>query len=98
MPYLSGGILCRKCLPHEVDEQNLRAYLDGYAASLPPETRVPEGEYARRLALCEDCPHRIQFTCTQCGCYIQARAAKRIQKCPLPGRPLWGAFTAEDGE
>ena len=24
-----------------------------------------------------------------CGCYAQARAAKRNQRCPLPGAPRW---------
>jgi len=96
MPYTSSGILCRKCLDQDVDEQSLRAHLDGYAASLPEEIRTPEAEYQKRLFLCEGCPHRIQFTCTQCGCYIQARAAKRMQKCPLPGAPRWTAYIQEE--
>lgn len=96
MPYASSGILCRKCLDQDVNEQNLREYLDHYAASLHEDIRTPEAEYARRLALCEACPHRMLFTCTQCGCYIQAKAAKRLQKCPLPGAPKWNAFTQEE--
>lgn len=98
MAYDSGAVLCRKCLPAEVDEQDLRKYLDGYAASLPDSLRAPEAEYMKRLALCEGCPHRILFTCTLCGCYVQARAAKRAQKCPLPGAPRWGAVLQRDGE
>ncbi len=98
MPYTSSGILCRKCLTQDVDEQSLRAHLDGYAASLPEEIRTPEAEYVRRLFICEGCPHRIQFTCTQCGCYIQARAAKRMLKCPLPGAPRWTAIEPDENE
>ena len=90
MAYDSSHILCWKCLPQEIGEENLRAYLDGYAASLPDDLRAPEAEYAKRLAACEGCEHRIGFTCTLCGCYLQARAAKKRQKCPVPGVPRWG--------
>jgi hypothetical protein len=73
----------------EIEESGLREYLDNYAATLPQEIRAPEAEYTRRLSLCEDCSHRIHFTCTLCGCYVQARAAKRNLKCPIPGAPRW---------
>ncbi len=98
MAFSSSGILCRKCLPQEIEENTLREYLDGYAASLSTDIRAPEGEYARRLTICENCPHRIQFTCTLCGCYIQARAAKKRQKCPLPGAPRWSSCTGDEQE
>ncbi len=98
MNYSSSGILCRRCLDQDVDDKNLREYLDGYAASLPPEIRTPEKEYVLRLSICEACAQRIQFTCTQCGCYIQARAAKRMQKCPLPGTTKWGAYVGYEAE
>jgi hypothetical protein len=98
LAYDSGQILCRKCLFEEIEESGLREYLDNYAATLPKETRAPEAEYIRRLSLCEGCGHRIRFTCTLCGCYIQARAAKKHQKCPIPGTPKWSAITEEEGE
>ena len=98
MAYDSGQILCRKCLMEEIDESGLRAYLDGYAASLPQDVRASEALYAHRLSLCESCPHRIRFTCTLCGCYIQARAAKKLQKCPIPGAPRWSAAADETDE
>ncbi len=96
MDYDSSQILCRKCLLEGIDEKGLREYLDGYAASLPLEIRTPEAEYKRRLSLCEECERRIQYTCTLCGCYIQARAAKKRQKCPIPYAPRWSA--AEEAE
>ncbi len=98
MAYDSGQILCRKCLLEEIEESGLREYLDNYAATLPQETRAPEAEYKIRLSLCEDCSHRIHFTCTLCGCYIQARAAKRRQRCPIPGAPRWSAVLEEEEE
>jgi len=98
MTYDSSTILCRRCLPMEIEEAGLQAYLDNYAASLPPETRTPEPEYIKRLSLCEDCRHRIRFTCTLCGCYVQARAAKKRQKCPIPGASRWNAIPEEADE
>ena len=96
MAYESGMILCRRCLPDSIEESSLREYLDNYAAALPAQTRTPETEYKKRLFLCEACSHRIQFTCTLCGCYIQARAAKKRQRCPIPGSPRWNAVMAEE--
>lgn len=98
MVYDSSTILCRKCLTIEIEEAGLRAYLDNYAASLPQDTRTPEPEYIMRLAFCEECRHRIHFTCTLCGCYVQARAAKKRQKCPIPGAPRWSAIIEEADE
>ena len=98
MAYDSSQLLCRRCLLEEVEEGGLREHLDHYAATLPIEARAPEAEYKRRLALCEDCGHRIRFTCTLCGCYIQARAAKKRQRCPLPGAPRWSAMPEETEE
>jgi hypothetical protein len=81
-----------------IDESSLREYLDNYAATLPAEMRAPEAEYVKRLTLCDECGYRIQFTCTLCGCYVQARAAKKRQKCPIPGAPRWNALPEEEEE
>ena len=83
MPYDSASTLCRRCLEKEIDIRELREYLDGYVRELPEDIRIDEAGYQSRLSLCEDCAHRRSFTCMHCGCYIQARAAKRRQRCPL---------------
>lgn len=80
--YDSGRILCRRCIEQDVRTEDLRAYLDDYVRELPPDIRTDESTYVLRLTLCESCPRRTGFTCTLCGCYVQTRAAKRIQKCP----------------
>ena len=88
--YDSRRALCRRCLMEEaIDQAKLAEDLDQYAASLPEEIRADEAVYQRRIALCAQCPERFEFTCRRCGCYIQARAAKRRMRCPLPGGPLW---------
>lgn len=91
MPVLSGEILCRRCAAQELPEPELLKYLDEYVSSLPEQLRADEKTYAGRLAACADCPHRRRYTCTLCGCYVQARAAKRALSCPIPYRPRWSA-------
>lgn len=98
MTYDSGQVLCRRCLENDISENALREYLDGFAASLPENLRAKESIYLNRLALCEPCSHRIGYTCTLCGCYVQARAAKKYMRCPLPGSPRWEAVKEETDE
>lgn len=89
MPYDSMPLLCRRCLDARVPEGELIAYLDRYVSELPGTIRASEDVYLSRLRLCAECAHFRQATCVLCGCYVQARAAKRNQRCPLPGAPRW---------
>lgn len=58
-----------------------------YVALLPEEQRVSGDIYQARLAVCGQCPHLRDGTCALCGCYVEARAAKKGQKCPdVPAR------------
>lgn len=82
-------ILCRLCLDMRVPEGELIAYLDKYVSELPDGVRVSDGVYKARLNACADCPERIDATCRLCGCYVQARAAKKRARCPIPGSPRW---------
>lgn len=69
-----------------VDEEKL---LREYAASLPEKMRADDGEYARRLALCEQCEYMRENLCTMCGCFVRARAAKKAMRCPHPEGRKW---------
>lgn len=89
MLYDSSPFFCRRCEPIDLAGEALQAHLDAYAASLPDAQRAPEAAYHARLAQCESCEYRIQYTCTLCGCYVQARAAKRRMRCPLTRAPKW---------
>lgn len=53
-----------------------------YVDSLPDDARVPEEVYRRRLAACEACNRLADGMCLDCGCYVEARAAKARMKCP----------------
>ena len=89
MSYNSVGILCRRCLDADIPEGELIKYLDNYVASLSEDIRVSQATYEARLSACADCMHRIEATCTLCGCYCQARAAKKALRCPIPQFPRW---------
>lgn len=87
--YDGKRILCRRCLDRPISERELMEYLDNYVSSLPDGIRVREETYQARLSECSACPRRIAQMCTLCGCYVQARAAKKNQRCPEPGHPRW---------
>lgn len=63
-----------------------------YVAALPESERVPEPVYQARLQRCTACEWLRDGTCALCGCYAEARAAKRRQHCPAVP-PLWDAAT-----
>ena len=94
--YEGGAILCRRCLMRDVPEAELLKYLDDYVSELPADMRVSPQEFERRLSICADCEHLMQYTCRLCGCYAQVRAAKRMNRCPVPYAPRWDV--CPDGE
>lgn len=55
-------------------------------ASLPEEERTPDAEYEVRLILCRDCGELQGRTCMQCGCFVDAKAARLAMHCPME---LW---------
>ncbi len=65
----------------------MAATVRDYVESLPQELRCGEEAYRARLKLCEGCGALRDGTCALCGCYVEARAAKRNQRCPgVPAR------------
>ena len=58
--------------------------------ALKAHERASDQIRAARLADCEQCEYLEQATCALCGCYVDYRAARRMQYCPdLP--PRWTA-------
>lgn len=53
-----------------------------YVASLPEEQKAPDDVYRARLNVCVTCDALRDGTCGLCGCYVEARAAKRGMRCP----------------
>lgn len=73
---------CR-CLLFEAGQADMARTVAEYVASLDETIRTPEDVYRARLALCQECPELMNGTCRLCGCYVETRAAKRGQKCPM---------------
>ena len=79
---------CR-CLLFEAGEKDMARTVAEYVASLDESIRTPEDAYRARLAICQECPELVSGTCRLCGCYVETRAAKKGQQCPMvPAR--WG--------
>ena len=62
-----------------------------YVAGLDEAIRTPEDAYRARLATCQDCDQLMNGTCRLCGCYVETRAAKKGQQCPMVP-PKWGKY------
>ena len=79
--------VCRRCLLKEIDQEEYFKNVFEYIASLDKETRTPEDLYQKRLAVCQSCDNLINGMCRVCGCFVEVRAAKKIQSCPgIPSR------------
>ena len=78
---------CR-CLLKEAGEAEMAASIAEYVALLDESIRTPEDDYRARLTLCQDCPELLSGTCRLCGCYVETRAAKNGQQCPMVP-PRW---------
>lgn len=81
---------CGICQGRPEDRQAAMAQLAEYIQSLPDDVRVCPEAYAARLAACGQCPQRVEDTCSLCGCFIRARAAKWRMRCPDVRNPRWG--------
>ncbi len=80
---------CR-CLLMASGQEDMARLVAEYIATLPEESRVSDESYRARLALCERCEALHSGTCARCGCYVEARAAKRSLSCPATP-PVWVA-------
>ncbi|MBR2925101.1 MAG: hypothetical protein IKC28_08745 [Clostridia bacterium] len=76
---------CR-CLLRQANP-DLGKIVADYVDSLPEDAKASPEVYRQRLAACESCPRLADGMCLDCGCYVEARAAKARMKCPgVPGR------------
>lgn len=66
-------------MPSEVE---LRALIQERIEAMPEELRASDETVAARLRVCQACDHLMSGTCALCGCYVELRAAKRVQGCP----------------
>ncbi|MDO5435893.1 MAG: DUF6171 family protein [Clostridia bacterium] len=85
----SGARICRKCLLADMaDRRPLYELVREYIESLDADIRTGDDVYRERLAVCRACEYLNAGTCAKCGCYAEARAAKKRISCPdVP--PRW---------
>ena len=82
---------CR-CLLFEAGQADMARTVAEYVAGLDEAIRTPEDVYHARLDICRDCDQLMNGTCRLCGCYVETRAAKRVQGCPMVP-PRWTKMT-----
>ncbi len=80
---------CRRCLLADFGESELLRSIEEYISLLPPEQRAAKETVEARLAICRGCPRLQNGMCSLCGCFVEARTAKRRQRCP-DTPPRWG--------
>lgn len=84
---MSVEVFCKRCALDEL-AQDYDATLEEYLKSLDDEVKVAQCEYESRIGHCVSCDHMVGGTCTLCGCFVKARAAKKRLGCPsIP--PKW---------
>ena len=82
--------ICNCNIPANLQKDMMADSIAAYVASLPKEDIVDDEEYERRLKLCSGCADLGGgLTCSQCGCFVLARARKRQTDCPMPGGSIW---------
>ena len=74
---------CKRCLLNEMQDQDFAKSIYDYIGSLSDEIKTPDEIYQKRLNLCRECDNLINGMCKLCGCFIEVRAAKKTQYCPL---------------
>ncbi|HEX3078562.1 MAG TPA: DUF6171 family protein [Lachnospiraceae bacterium] len=75
-------IMCKKCLLSDMDKDKYFESLYEYIAHLPIDIKTEEEEYTRRLSFCKQCENLLNGMCRKCGCYVEVRAAKKVNSCP----------------
>lgn len=77
---------CR-CLLKESGQEEISRNIDELISLMPEEDKASAPVRRERLAVCMTCGHLLSGTCTLCGCYVEARASLKAQRCPdIPGR------------
>jgi hypothetical protein len=77
--------MCRRCLLEELSREAYAGIRD-YIQAIDEAQRAGEAEYRRRLAACKNCRYLSEGLCVLCGCFVEARAAKKLLGCPdTPG-------------
>lgn len=81
---------CRCHIPENLQKDQMYEKIAEYVANLEPEECAGDAVYEKRLEICSQCEELMGgLTCKLCGCFVLARAKKKSQKCPKPGKRMW---------
>ena len=73
---------CKRCLLNELQDEDYARHIYDYINSLPEETKTSAALLHERLEFCRACDCLINGMCKLCGCFVEVRAAKKVQNCP----------------
>lgn len=91
---MDGTVICRRCLLKDMSDDEYFGSIRAFVDQILPDMRTPEATFEARLAACAACPSLLGGMCRLCGCFVEVRAAKRINRCPHPA-PRWEAMEAQ---
>jgi hypothetical protein len=72
---------CR-CLLRELSEADSYKSVYDYISLIPPDLKTEPPELEKRLEACKRCSSLVNGLCRICGCFVEARAAKKPNHCP----------------
>ncbi len=80
---------CPKCLIRDLpDEKELAEILRERIGQMPGEELADSALRESRLEICRGCASLHRGTCSECGCYVELRTARKKMACPhVP--PYW---------
>lgn len=74
---------CVRCLIRELSDEQAARIIEAYKdATAPEETVSPDG-YEERLSFCRDCKWLNTGVCVKSGAYVEARAYRSGNHCPV---------------
>ena len=79
-------IYCKRCLLSEIDKDKYFENIYEYISLIPHEQKCSEELYRERLDLCKGCDSLVNGMCSECGCFVEVRAVRKISRCPSAER------------
>ncbi|RHV05755.1 hypothetical protein DXB96_06140 [Clostridium sp. OM07-10AC] len=85
---MSAKPFCVRCLIREMTDQTAMQQILSYQKQIPDHEKTAAPLYEKRLSVCKDCKWLHMGTCRKCGSYVEARAFRTDNHCPL-GERIW---------
>lgn len=75
--------LCKRCFIRETGEKEIMDSIKQFWKESKPETICSAKEYEKRLSFCKDCKNLSFGICMKSGFYVEARAYRLTEHCPI---------------